>query len=140
MGMSALYGPADETESIATIHEALDAGVTLLDTGDYYGAGHNELLIRDALRGRDRESAVLSVKFGAIIARGSKAFGLDPQGIVPEPHERLGHRLDERHPAGVNTRPLGWSGPDLCQHFRVDTPRVRSTSQAVAYRSACARH
>jgi aryl-alcohol dehydrogenase-like predicted oxidoreductase len=60
MGMSALYGPADEAESIATIQEALDAGVTLLDTGDYYGAGHNELLIRDALRGRDREEAVLS--------------------------------------------------------------------------------
>jgi aryl-alcohol dehydrogenase-like predicted oxidoreductase len=51
MGMSTLYGPADDAESIATIQEALDAGITLLDTGDYYGAGHNELLIRDALRG-----------------------------------------------------------------------------------------
>jgi hypothetical protein len=51
MGMSDLYGPADDTESIATIHAALDAGVTLLDTGDYYGMGHNELLIRDALKG-----------------------------------------------------------------------------------------
>ena len=50
MGMSDLYGPADETESIATIHAALDAGLTLLDTGDYYGMGHNELLIRDALK------------------------------------------------------------------------------------------
>ena len=49
MGMSDLYGPADDTESIATIHAALDAGITLLDTGDYYGMGHNELLIRDAL-------------------------------------------------------------------------------------------
>jgi aryl-alcohol dehydrogenase-like predicted oxidoreductase len=68
MGMSALYGSADENDSIATIHEALDAGVTLLDTGDYYGAGHNELLIRDALRGRDRESAVLRVKFGVLVA------------------------------------------------------------------------
>ena len=56
MGMSDLYGPADEAESIATIHAALDAGVTLLDTGDYYGMGHNELLIRDALRGRDRDA------------------------------------------------------------------------------------
>ena len=54
MGMSDLYGPADETESIATIHAALDAGLTLLDTGDYYGMGHNELLIRDALKGRNR--------------------------------------------------------------------------------------
>ena len=65
MGMSDFYGPADEAESIATIHAALDAGITLLDTGDYYAAGHNELLIREALPGRDREQAVISVKFGA---------------------------------------------------------------------------
>lgn len=54
MGMSGLYGPADDADSIATIHAALDAGITLLDTGDHYGTGHNELLIRDALKGRDR--------------------------------------------------------------------------------------
>jgi pyridoxine 4-dehydrogenase len=65
MGMSDLYGPADETESIATIHAALDAGVTLLDTGDFYGMGHNEMLIRRALQGRGRERVVISVKFGA---------------------------------------------------------------------------
>ena len=64
MGMSDFYGPADEAESIATIRAAFDAGVTLLDTGDYYAAGHNELLIREALRGRNREQAVVSVKFG----------------------------------------------------------------------------
>jgi aryl-alcohol dehydrogenase-like predicted oxidoreductase len=64
MGMSDFYGPADEAESVATIREALDAGITLLDTGDYYAAGHNELLIREALRERDREQAVISVKFG----------------------------------------------------------------------------
>ncbi len=64
MGMSDFYGPADEAESIATIRAALDAEITLLDTGDYYGMGHNELLIREALRGRDREQVVLSVKFG----------------------------------------------------------------------------
>jgi aryl-alcohol dehydrogenase-like predicted oxidoreductase len=66
MGMSDLYGPADRAESLATIHAALDAGVTLLDTGDYYGMGHNELLLRDALIGRQRERAVISVKFGAL--------------------------------------------------------------------------
>jgi aryl-alcohol dehydrogenase-like predicted oxidoreductase len=66
MGMSDLYGPADETESIATIQAALDAGITLLDTGDYYGMGHNEMLIREALRGRKRENVVLSVKFAAL--------------------------------------------------------------------------
>ncbi|WP_404870073.1 aldo/keto reductase [Kitasatospora griseola] len=64
MGMSDAYGAADETESIATVHAALDAGITLLDTGDFYGAGHNELLLRDALRGRSRDNAVISVKFG----------------------------------------------------------------------------
>jgi aryl-alcohol dehydrogenase-like predicted oxidoreductase len=66
MGMSDLYGPADEAESLATITAALDAGITLLDTGDFYGSGHNELLIREALRGRRREDVVLSVKFGAL--------------------------------------------------------------------------
>jgi len=66
MGMSDLYGPADRMESIATIHAALDAGITLLDTGDFYGMGHNELLIREALSGRDRGGVVISVKFGAL--------------------------------------------------------------------------
>ena len=65
MGMSGVYGPADEAESIATIRAALDAGVTLLDTGDFYGMGHNELLLRDALRGVDRSSVFIQVKFGA---------------------------------------------------------------------------
>ncbi len=66
MGMSDLYGPADRTESIATIHAALDAGITLLDTGDFYGMGHNELLIHEALQGRTREQVQISVKFGAL--------------------------------------------------------------------------
>ncbi|MGW6539209.1 aldo/keto reductase [Streptomyces sp. NPDC055051] len=69
MGMSALYGEADRAESIATIHAALEAGVTLLDTGDFYGMGHNELLIAEALRTAPaglREKALTSVKFGAL--------------------------------------------------------------------------
>jgi aryl-alcohol dehydrogenase-like predicted oxidoreductase len=66
MGMSDFYGPAEEAESIATIHAALDAGITLFDTGDFYGMGANELLLRDALKGRRREDAVISVKFGAL--------------------------------------------------------------------------
>jgi aryl-alcohol dehydrogenase-like predicted oxidoreductase len=64
--MSDLYGPADEGESIATIHAAIDAGVTLVDTGDFYGSGRNELLIARALRDRDRDAVTLSVKFGAL--------------------------------------------------------------------------
>ena len=65
MGMSGMYGPADRAESIATIDAALDAGIDLLDTGDFYGMGHNELLIAEALRGVPRDSYLLSVKFGA---------------------------------------------------------------------------
>ncbi|HEX5225398.1 MAG TPA: aldo/keto reductase [Solirubrobacteraceae bacterium] len=65
MGMSGMYGPSDRAESIATIRAALAAGIDLLDTGDFYGMGHNELLIGEALRGVPREQYMLSVKFGA---------------------------------------------------------------------------
>jgi aryl-alcohol dehydrogenase-like predicted oxidoreductase len=65
MGMSGMYGPSDRAESIATIHAALDAGVTLIDTGDFYGMGHNEMLIAEALKGVPRDGYQLSVKFGA---------------------------------------------------------------------------
>ena len=65
MGMSGMYGASDEAQSIATIHAALDAGVNLIDTGDFYGLGHNESLIGKALQGR-RDKALLSVKFGAL--------------------------------------------------------------------------
>jgi len=65
MGMSGMYGPADRAESMATIHAALEADIDLLDTGDFYGMGHNELLIAEALRGIPRERYALSVKFGA---------------------------------------------------------------------------
>ncbi|MBE2213490.1 MAG: aldo/keto reductase [Opitutaceae bacterium] len=66
MGMSDLYGPADEAESLATIRASLDGGVTLLDTADFYGMGHNELLLREAVRSRARDRCVLSVKFGIL--------------------------------------------------------------------------
>ena len=66
MGMSAMYGPSDRAESLATIHAALDAGITLLDTGDFYGMGHNELLIGEALKGVQRRGVLVSVKFGAM--------------------------------------------------------------------------
>jgi aryl-alcohol dehydrogenase-like predicted oxidoreductase len=76
MGMSGMYGPADECESIATIHAALDHGITLLDTGDYYNAGHNELLIARALKDR-RAQALLSVKFGALRGPDGAWLGID---------------------------------------------------------------
>lgn len=66
MGMSGMYGPSDRAESIATIHAALDAGVNLLDTGDFYGMGHNEILIGEAIKGLNRDDFLLSVKFGAL--------------------------------------------------------------------------
>ncbi len=64
MGMSGMYGPADEPESLATIHAAVDAGINLLDTGDFSGMGHNEMLVGSALRFQ-RDQVLLSVKFGA---------------------------------------------------------------------------
>ena len=121
MGMSDLYGPADDTESIATIHAALDAGVTLLDTGDYYGMGHNELLLRDALRGRNRQQVVISVKCGAL---------RDPKG------NWLG--VDGR-PASVKTflayslRRLGTDWIDIYRLGRVDSAvPIEDTIDAMA--------
>jgi aryl-alcohol dehydrogenase-like predicted oxidoreductase len=111
MGMSGIYGPADEAESIATIRAAVDAGITLLDTGDFYGMGHNELLLARALRGIDRFSVFIQVKFG-----GQR----DPRGAF------IGH---DASPAGVKnslaytlTR-LGTDYVDLYQPARLD-PRV----------------
>ncbi|MEU1314640.1 aldo/keto reductase [Streptomyces tibetensis] len=80
MGMSALYGEADRTESVATIHAALEAGVTLLDTGDFYAMGHNEMLIGEALRAAPaarREQALVSVKFGALRGPDGSWLGYD---------------------------------------------------------------
>ena len=78
MGMShGVYGPTDRAESIATVHAALDAGVTLIDTGDFYGMGHNELLLSEALRGRPRDSYQLSVKFGMQRGPGATFGGQD---------------------------------------------------------------
>ena len=121
MGMSDFYGPADEAESIATIHAALDAGITLLDTGDFYGMGHNEQLIREALRGRRREDVVLSVKFGA---------QRDPAGAF------LG--FDAR-PASVKTalaytlRRLGTDYVDIYRPARVDpSVPIEDTVGAIA--------
>jgi aryl-alcohol dehydrogenase-like predicted oxidoreductase len=76
MGMSGMYGPADEATSIATIHAALERGITLFDTGDFYGMGYNELLLGRALQGR-RERALISVKFGAMRGPDGSWLGFD---------------------------------------------------------------
>ncbi len=77
MAMSGTYGPVEDAECIATIHEALEKGVTLLDTGDFYGRGHNELLLREALKGGKRDQAFLQVKFGAQLEPSGRFIGFD---------------------------------------------------------------
>jgi aryl-alcohol dehydrogenase-like predicted oxidoreductase len=98
MGMSDLYGPADRDEGIATIHAALDAGINLLDTGDFYGMGHNELLIHDALKGRNRDDVLISVKFGAQRDPDGQWLGYDarPQAVKTALAYTL-KRLDRDH-------------------------------------------
>ena len=112
MGMSSgVYGSADRAESIATIHAALDAGVNLLDTGDFYAMGHNELLIAEALRERPREDYLLSVKFGA--QRGPDGAWLGYDASPPAVKTALAHSL---------TR-LGVEYIDVYRPARVD-PKV----------------
>ncbi|MEV4754595.1 aldo/keto reductase [Micromonospora sp. NPDC049559] len=121
MGMSDLYGPADEAESVATIHAALDAGISLIDTGDFYGMGHNEMLIGRALRERDRDQVTISVKFGAL---------RDPDGGW--------HGTDGRPQAVANflaytLRRLGTDHVDIYRLSRLDhTVPVEETIGAIA--------
>jgi aryl-alcohol dehydrogenase-like predicted oxidoreductase len=77
MGMSGVYGHADEKESIATIHAALDAGINLFDTGDFYGMGHNELLLQKALAGQPRDRYFICVKFGGMRGPNGAFIGID---------------------------------------------------------------
>ncbi len=111
MGMSGTYGPADDAESIATIRAALDAGITLLDTGDFYGMGHNELLLRDALRGVDRGSVFIQVKFGGQRDPRGAFIGQDasPNGV--------------KNSLSYSLQRLGTDYIDLYQPARLD-PRV----------------
>ena len=82
MGMSGTYGPADEKESIATIHAAVDAGITLLDTGDFYGMGLGELLLREALRSIPRDRVFIQVKFGGQRDPGGAFIGHDVSPVM----------------------------------------------------------
>ena len=111
MGMSGIYGRADDHESIATIRAALDAGITLLDTGDFYGMGHNELLLRDALRGTPRDSVFIQVKFGGQRDPSGAFIGNDASPVTVK--NSLAYTL---------TR-LGTDYVDLYQPARLD-PRV----------------
>ena len=109
MGMSGMYGPADRAESIATIHAALDAGINLLDTGDFYGMGHNELLISEALKAAPRDNVLVSVKFGALRDPAGAFLGLDtrPEAVktfVSYSLQRLGlDHIDVYRPARLDS-------------------------------------
>ncbi len=120
MGMSGVYGPSDEDESIATIRAAIDRGVTLLNTGDFYGMGHNESLIRRAIEGR-RDRVFLSVKFGALRSPDGKFVGFDGRPAAVKTF--LAYSLNR----------LGTDYIDLYQPARVDpTVPIEETVGAIA--------
>ncbi|MFE7224831.1 aldo/keto reductase [Nocardioides sp. NPDC057577] len=108
MSLSGAYGAVDDDEGVRVIHAYLDAGGTLIDTGDFYGAGHNEMLIARALRERSRDDAVLSVKFGALITPAGMPVGFDgrPEAVrsfLTYSLQRLGtDHIDIYRPARVD--------------------------------------
>ncbi len=121
MGMSDFYGPADRKESLATLHAALEAGITLLDTGDFYGMGHNELLLREGLQGGRRDKAFIAVKFGAQRTPDRSFIGFDgrPQAVKTA----LAYSLQR----------LGTDHIDLYQPARLDpTVPIEDTVGAMA--------
>ncbi len=121
MGMSDFYGPADRAESIATIHAALEAGMTLLDTGDFYGSGHNEILLCEALQGRRREDVFIAVKFGAMRSPNGGFIGVDCRPVAVK--NFLAYTLKR----------LGTDYIDLYQPARVDpTVPIEETVGAIA--------
>ncbi|MEU8361514.1 aldo/keto reductase [Nonomuraea sp. NPDC048882] len=125
MGMTDLYGPADKAEAIATIHAALDAGITLLDTGDFYGMGANELLIAEALRGRPRDAVRISVKFGALRDHDGAWNGVD------------GRPVAVKNSLAYTLRRLGTDHVDVYRITRVDPAvPIEETIGAIAEEAA----
>ena len=121
MAMSGTYGPAVDAESIATVHAALDAGITMLATGDFYGMGHNEMLLRQALDGGRRERVFLAVKFGAQRAPDGAWIGFD------------GRPASVKNFLAYTLRRLGTDYVDLYQPARVDpVVPIEETIGAVA--------
>ena len=108
MGMSGGYGPADDKESIATIHAALEAGITMIDTADFYGMGQNEMVVREALKGGKRQRAFIAVKFGSMRGPDLKILGDD------------GRPQAAKNFLAYSLRRLGTDYVDLYQPSRVD--------------------
>ncbi|HXP53944.1 MAG TPA: aldo/keto reductase [Streptosporangiaceae bacterium] len=108
MGMGGVYGPADDAESIATIHAAVDAGINLMDTGDFYGMGRSEMVLREALRTIPRDQVFIQVKFG-----GQR----DPSGAF------IGHDVSPvavKNSLAYSLQRLGTDYVDLYQPARLD--------------------
>ena len=138
MAMSGVYGPADEAESIATIHAAIDQGITLFDTGDFYGVGHNELLLGRALAGR-RDEVLVSVKFGAMRAPDGAFIGVDarPQAVknfLAYTLQRLGtDHIDIYRPARVDPNvPIEDTVGAISETIKVGYVRYAALSEASA--------
>lgn len=120
MGMSGMYGPADDQESIATIHAAIDRGINLLDTGDFYGSGHNEMLIGRAIRDR-RDRLRLSVKFGALRTPDGNWGGVDTRPVAM------------RNFLAYTLKRLGVDAVDIYRPSRLDpTVPIEETVGAIA--------
>ena len=121
MGMAGGYGPADDGESVATVHAALDAGVTFFDAGDFYGSGHVELVLRDALKGGRRDKAFIAIKFGAQRSPDGRFMGDD------------GHPHSVKNFLSYTLKRLGTDYVDLYQPARLDpdTP-IEDTVGAIA--------
>src|ERR1700735_5617702 len=111
MGMWGVYGPSDDAESIAPIHAAIERGVTLLDTGDFYGAGHNEMLLGRALTGAKRDQVLLSVKFGALRGPDGAWLGFDARPAAV------------KNSLGYSLKRLGVDHVDIYRPARLD-PQV----------------
>jgi aryl-alcohol dehydrogenase-like predicted oxidoreductase len=143
MAMSGMYGPSDEAESIATIHAAIDQGITLFDTGDFYGMGHNELLLGRALAGGHRDKVLLSVKFGAMRAPGGAFVGVDarPQAVknfLSYTLQRLGtDHVDIYRPARVDPNvPIEETVGAIAELIKAGYVRYAALSEASAETAA----
>jgi aryl-alcohol dehydrogenase-like predicted oxidoreductase len=121
MGTGSMYGTADEAEGIATIHDALERGVNLIDTGDFYSTGRNELLVGKALAGSRRDKALLSVKFGALRGPDGSFIGYDARPAATK--NFLAHSLSR----------LGVDHIDIYRPARLDpTVPIEDTIGAIA--------